>query len=85
MLMVSAKMSERPAALLHRVQLPGLEWISTTSGETSEEDGAVFLRFGDETVPIMELSDRQALRNRVFYSYNAAGYRTSFVHKIVKS
>lgn len=80
-LTVSAEMSERPSALLRRVQLPGLEWIGPASGETWEDDGVVFLRSGDsEPIPIMELSDKKALDSRVFYTYDDAGYRTSFVH-----
>lgn len=80
-LTVSAEMSERPSALLRRVQLPGLGWIGPASGETWEDDGVVFLRSGDgEFGPIMELSDKEALDSRVFYTYDDAGYRTSFVH-----
>lgn len=81
-LMVSAEMSERPSALLRRVQLPGLEWIAPASGETLEEEGVVLLRSGGaEPVPIMELSDKKALDNRVFYIYDEAGFRTGFIHK----
>lgn len=80
-LTVVAEMSERPSALLRRVQLPGLGWVGPESGETLEEEGVTLLRSGDdEPVPIMELSDRKALDNRVFYTYDEAGYRTSFVH-----
>ncbi len=80
-LTVSAEMSERPAALLRRVQLPGLEWVGPASGETWEDEGVVFLRSGDaEPVPIMELSDKKALDSRVFYTYDDAGYRAGFVH-----
>lgn len=81
-LTVSAEMSERPSALLRRVQLPGLEWIGPASEDTWEDDdGVVFLQSGgDEPVPIMELSDKKALDSRVFYTYDEAGYRTSFVH-----
>jgi len=80
-LMVSAEMSERPASLLRRIQLPGMAWIGSEYGEVLEEDGMVLLRSSDgETVPIMELSDKKALDNRVFYTYDEAGCRTSFVH-----
>lgn len=82
-LTVSAEMSERPAALLRRVQLPGLEWIGPPSGETWEEDGEVVLQSGDgNPVPIMELNDKQALDNRVFYLYDEAGNRTDFMHMV---
>jgi len=80
-LTVVAEMSERPSALLRRVQLPGMGWIGPASGEVSEEEGVTLLRSGDdEPVPIMELSDKKALDNRVFYTYDEAGYRISFVH-----
>ncbi len=80
-LTVSAEMSERPSALLHRVRLPGLAWIGQASGKTTDEDGTVFIQTGDnEPVPIMELSDKKALDSLVFYTYDESGYRTSFMH-----
>lgn len=78
-LMLRARLSERPVALLRGLRLPGVGWANTAPDCRSwEEDGRTMFDIDGEHVEAMDLTDRQAADNGVFYLRDEAGMRVRF-------
>lgn len=80
-IMVSASLSEHPDSLLRTLRLPGESWIKPASGtRTFSDKGIPVVEIDGESVPIMELTNKQALDNSIFYLYNEGGERSVYWH-----
>ena len=80
-LVVSAELSEHPSALMRDLALPGVSWMMAKPPcpVVQDEDGRPCVTLGGgRTVPVMELSDREALDSCIFYSYDEDGNRTLY-------